>query len=307
MTAKLHLLPEAPDSEVFELIEPMVLIGRRPDNTLQIEDDNVSKYHALLVKTEDGYRLFDLHSVNGTFVNDQRITTVLLKNNDQLRIGPALFRFESAPETVAAPAPVPQPKIRFGGRLAAGPLGRKPGVAPTTVSPPGSAPVVAPPSPQPAPVPVAVPAAPPEPQKPTAAVAVPATPRPSQAVPVAPIAAPSTPPAAPSPEEDEPRVSIRIPEEKKSLIAPTISDSKETQPTAPAGGPSAAPKPRLGLGLRRAPEAAPSPPSSPETAPAGEPAPTPPEAGKASGTERPLRPALGGLGQRPIKLKTFKK
>jgi len=286
--AKLHLLPEASDSEAFELIETMVLIGRRPDNTLQIEDDNVSKYHALLVKTEDGYRLYDLHSVNGTYVNDQRVTTAILKNNDQLRIGPAIFRFESAPVPAAAPAPVVQPKIRFAGRLGGTPLGHKPGTVPTTISPPSP--------PPPTPVPVSVPSLVPEPTRPPSASVVPTTATPAQAVPVAEAATPPKPAPTVPAKKEEPRVSIRIPESKKFIIAPpaTTSDAKETQVTKPAE-PEAASKPRLGLGLKRpatiTPEPAPAPAAA--TTLGG---PKPPAA------ERSLRPKLGGGGGGEMRL-----
>jgi len=300
--AKLHLLPEMPDSEPLDLIETVVLIGRKPDNTLQVEDNNVSKYHALLLKTEDGYRLYDLHSSNGTYVNDQRITATILKNNDQLRIGPAVFRFESEPGPAAAPVPVLQPKVRFAGRLSGAPLGRKPGATPT-LSKPGTEPTTISQAP-PTPAPIPVPSLAPEPAAPRPPSVVTTTATPAQAVPVA-----ETTPAPKPVKKEEPRVSIRIPESKKSLISQSLapSDAKETQQAQPIAPPAEAERPRPRLGF------APQPPSEP--APAPEPVPEQPVqpfattlgGPKPAGSARPLRPKLGGAGGGGIKLKSFKK
>ncbi|MBM3862051.1 MAG: FHA domain-containing protein [Verrucomicrobia bacterium] len=283
--AKLHLLPVLPDSEPFELLETMVLIGRKPDNTLQVEDGNVSKYHALLAKTEEGYRIFDLHSANGTFVNDERITTVLIKNNDTLRIGPAVFQFEADPVVTAALAPGVKPKIRLGARLGAKPLGQQPEAATAIPVPPAAeATVISPPStPSPEPIRVSIPVVVTEAAPPLVATIVTTTAIPVQAVPVAEAATDE------ADDEQEPLVSIRIPEEKKSILAPP-------PPTdATPAEPEAAPKPHLGFGLKRV--AAPTPEPPPPTADV-EP-PPPPATAELEPTqpptaERSLRPKLGG-------------
>jgi hypothetical protein len=330
--AKLHLLPETPDSEPFELIETVVLIGRKPDNTLQVEDNNVSKYHALLVKTDEGYRLYDLHSANGTFVNDDRITTTIIKNNDQLRIGPATFRFESEPAPLPAAVPELRPKIRLASRVAGGHLGQKPGVPAPALSKQTSDQTTFSPAPvkPPATAPVPVPSLVPESKTPPAPAIVPTVVTPA---PVAPVAE-----AAPA-KKEEPRVSIRIPESKKSLISQSLtpSDARETQPTTPPVKPPEPerPKPRLGFAPKPPTEPAPAPAPAPEQAvqpapkprlgfapqPPAEPAPAPtppPEqpaqpapttlgGPKPPAGERPLRPKLGGGGGGEMKLKTFKK
>jgi pSer/pThr/pTyr-binding forkhead associated (FHA) protein len=264
--AKLHLLPETTDTEPFELIETVALIGRKPDNTLQVEDTNVSKYHALLVKSDEGYRLYDLHSANGTYVNDTRITTTILRNNDQLRIGPAIFRFESEPIPVATPKLETRPKIRLASRVAGGHLGQKPDPthAPVAKSATDHTYISPPPPAAPAPTPSLVP----EPKTPPPPSVLPTTVTPTPATPVA-----ETLPAA----KEEPRVSIRIPESKKTLLSQplTASDAKETQPTTPTTKPPEPEKPKLRLGFGPKPAPAPAPtPASAEPLP---PAATPPE------------------------------
>ncbi|MBF0120266.1 MAG: FHA domain-containing protein [Desulfobacterales bacterium] len=62
-------------------------IGRRNDNTVMIENLAVSGFHAKVDIVGDGFLLSDLQSKNGTFVNDQKISTHWLKNGDIITIG----------------------------------------------------------------------------------------------------------------------------------------------------------------------------------------------------------------------------
>lgn len=95
--ARLFVLPESPGDQALELTDKLILVGREPDNLLQIENQNVSKHHALLVKVDDSYHVYDLHSANGTYVNDEPIASAKLKDGDVLRFGPGTFRFETRP------------------------------------------------------------------------------------------------------------------------------------------------------------------------------------------------------------------
>lgn len=90
---RLFVMPEKPGDQPLELNDHLLLVGRTPENQLQIEDTNISKHHALLVKIGDTYQAYDLHSINGTFINDQRITTAVLKDGDLIRFGMTTFRF----------------------------------------------------------------------------------------------------------------------------------------------------------------------------------------------------------------------
>jgi diguanylate cyclase (GGDEF)-like protein len=75
-------------------------LGRHPDNQGLLDDDGISRFHAR-VTPEDGnrYRMEDLNSSNGTFVNGERITTCELRNGDTVQLGPRVsFRFSLASE-----------------------------------------------------------------------------------------------------------------------------------------------------------------------------------------------------------------
>lgn len=72
-----------------------VLIGRATDCQLIIDDDYVSTRHARITRTPTGYQVEDLGSTNGTFVNNQRITTPTpFGTGDTLRIGRTLMSVE---------------------------------------------------------------------------------------------------------------------------------------------------------------------------------------------------------------------
>ena len=65
----------------------VVTIGRSRDNTIAIANSAVSRYHARIEHTADGHALTDLGSLNGTYVNGERIKRVLLSDNDRIEIG----------------------------------------------------------------------------------------------------------------------------------------------------------------------------------------------------------------------------
>jgi ABC-type multidrug transport system ATPase subunit len=76
-------------------------IGRDPSNDVVLDSPLVSRYHAAVEKVGQRYRLRDLGSTNGTFVNDQRISAeTWLKAGDTIRI--AAHRFVLRQDRLAA-------------------------------------------------------------------------------------------------------------------------------------------------------------------------------------------------------------
>lgn len=75
-----------------------VNLGRVPPNDILVDDDAVSRFHARILAE----RLFDhlqfyvhdLASVNGTFVNGQRVSQQPLRDEDRLTIGQTTFVFK---------------------------------------------------------------------------------------------------------------------------------------------------------------------------------------------------------------------
>lgn len=70
-------------------------IGREPDNSLALDDNTVSRYHAVIEPAGQGFRLRDLGSSNGTSVNSRRVGNagVLIANGDSVRFGAVDFHF----------------------------------------------------------------------------------------------------------------------------------------------------------------------------------------------------------------------
>ncbi len=70
-------------------------IGRSPDADVRIEDRFSSQIHARVFSKRSSYRLEDLGSTNGTFLNGEQVKgEVELHDLDEIRIGDTEFRFE---------------------------------------------------------------------------------------------------------------------------------------------------------------------------------------------------------------------
>ena len=80
------------DSTYF-LTEAEVRIGRDPSNSLAISDLSLSRRHCLLGPAKDGYRIRDLDSRNGTFVNGEAVSERSLNHGDQISVGDSIFLF----------------------------------------------------------------------------------------------------------------------------------------------------------------------------------------------------------------------
>jgi pSer/pThr/pTyr-binding forkhead associated (FHA) protein len=73
-----------------------ITVGRNEDNTIVIDNLAVSGFHARIDRTGSDYILTDLQSTNGTFVNDQKVTSHKLVHGDNVVIGKHVILFVSA-------------------------------------------------------------------------------------------------------------------------------------------------------------------------------------------------------------------
>ena len=71
----------------FALDVDLVTAGRHPDSDIFLDDVTVSRRHAQFVKVPGGYCVKDVGSLNGTYVNRQRIDEVVLAGGDEVQIG----------------------------------------------------------------------------------------------------------------------------------------------------------------------------------------------------------------------------
>ncbi|MDR1810326.1 MAG: FHA domain-containing protein [Prevotella sp.] len=74
----------------------LITIGRDTDNSIVINDSKVSRHHLQIICEGDNFRIVDLGSTNGTFVNDCKITgETRLYPNDTVRIGNTVLPWQS--------------------------------------------------------------------------------------------------------------------------------------------------------------------------------------------------------------------
>ena len=61
--------------------------GRHPDSDIFLDDITVSRRHAEVIRRADGFHVVDVGSLNGTYVNRDRVEEAKLSNGDELQIG----------------------------------------------------------------------------------------------------------------------------------------------------------------------------------------------------------------------------
>ncbi len=71
----------------FLLDEDLTTAGRHPDSAIFLDDVTVSRRHAEFRRAEDRFKVSDSGSLNGTYVNRDRIDEVQLKDGDEVQIG----------------------------------------------------------------------------------------------------------------------------------------------------------------------------------------------------------------------------
>ena len=118
--AKLVILNQGMTGRAFDLNVERTTVGRVEDNTFQIADPSVSSHHAEIMLRGTEILVRDLNSTNGTFLNGEKISEVVVKPGQVLRFGQVELKIDdgqpvvasapvSASAAPAAPAPSPAP------------------------------------------------------------------------------------------------------------------------------------------------------------------------------------------------------
>jgi len=95
--ASLFIITGADQGKRFELKSKAVGLGRDNSNLIRLHDNEVSRRHAEVRRVDDAFRLFDLGSANGTFVNGEALDVpVPLRSGDQVRIGQTVLLFQDS-------------------------------------------------------------------------------------------------------------------------------------------------------------------------------------------------------------------
>jgi pSer/pThr/pTyr-binding forkhead associated (FHA) protein len=91
----LRVLDGADRGRIFHNIGPPITIGREEGNTIQLNDERVSRYHLKIQEDNNRLVLTDLDSTNGTKVNGEDIQLRILKYGDMISVGRSVLLFGS--------------------------------------------------------------------------------------------------------------------------------------------------------------------------------------------------------------------
>ena len=94
----LRVIDGSDRGRVFESLEPPVTIGREEGNTIQLNDERVSRFHLKIQDDHDRLVLTDLESTNGTKVNGESIQLRILRVGDTVSVGRSVLLFGSREE-----------------------------------------------------------------------------------------------------------------------------------------------------------------------------------------------------------------
>lgn len=87
------IYPPSPLDQPLELTNATTVVGRDESSTICISEDSISRRHAEIEFDGQNYRVKDLNSTNGTFVNEARVTHSILNSGDRVRFGNQIFKF----------------------------------------------------------------------------------------------------------------------------------------------------------------------------------------------------------------------
>jgi len=84
----LESTPESPAALLFRLLPGSIkTVGRAPRADFVVDAPLVSRLHCRLTLQPGGLLVEDLESTNGTFVNGERVTRLVMRSGDALRVG----------------------------------------------------------------------------------------------------------------------------------------------------------------------------------------------------------------------------
>lgn len=98
MTITLRVLDGADRGRVFGDVAPPVTIGREEGNSIQLNDERVSRFHLKIQEDHEKLVLTDLESTNGTKVNGEDIQLRILRYGDMITLGRSVLLFGSRDE-----------------------------------------------------------------------------------------------------------------------------------------------------------------------------------------------------------------
>jgi ATP-binding cassette subfamily C protein len=86
-------------------VDEVVTIGRSDDCSIILKDNRVSRKHARVERTLDGYRVLDTDSANGVLIGQRRVRDAQLSAGDEFIVADTVFRLEVPPPPTPPPPP----------------------------------------------------------------------------------------------------------------------------------------------------------------------------------------------------------
>jgi pSer/pThr/pTyr-binding forkhead associated (FHA) protein len=83
----IRVLDGADRGRVFQNLAPPITIGREEGNTIQLNDERISRYHVKIQEDHDRLVITDLESTNGTKINGEDVQLRILRYGDMLALG----------------------------------------------------------------------------------------------------------------------------------------------------------------------------------------------------------------------------
>jgi pSer/pThr/pTyr-binding forkhead associated (FHA) protein len=83
----------------YALDQDVVTVGRHPDSDIFLDDITVSRRHVRIDRVPEGFEASDAGSLNGMYLNRERIDRQLLRNGDELQVGKFRLSFFQSAES----------------------------------------------------------------------------------------------------------------------------------------------------------------------------------------------------------------
>ena len=78
----------------YRILKEKTSIGKQDDSDIVIKRDFISRNHAVLTYEDQKFVLTDLHSTNHTYVNEEKISRRILRDDDRIKFGETVYKFK---------------------------------------------------------------------------------------------------------------------------------------------------------------------------------------------------------------------
>ena len=78
----------------YRILKEKTSIGKQDDSDIVIKRDFISRNHAVLTYEDQRFVLTDLHSTNHTYVNEEKISRRILRDDDRIKFGETVYKFK---------------------------------------------------------------------------------------------------------------------------------------------------------------------------------------------------------------------